>query len=281
MKFKKILFIITCIVTTIILFIYNAFCVNPYQLKVREEYIVSKKLDKTFDGFTIVFFSDLHYGMIDDDFLDKTISYINEFDPDIVIFGGDLVDHYSNNPLNEIQREYLTNSLKNIKTSSGKFAVLGNHDLDSDNTKNAITNILSDADFEIITNKNFNIYNSDKKYFKLIGIDSLALGSPDINEAFDNVDETSFNLTVCHTPDIFDDLPKTSDYLLAGHSHGGQIYLSLLTSLYTPYGSQKYYHGIHNNDGKSLDITNGVGMTNKKIRFAADAEIVVYQLKSN
>ncbi len=281
MKFKKLIIVLVGIAIFAALTYYNAFYVNPYQLKVREEYINNTKLDESFDGFTIVYFSDLHYGVIDDNFLNETVDKINMFDPDLILFGGDLVDHYSNNPLNDEKRATLTAALKSLEAKYGKFAVLGNHDLDSENTKNAITNILNDADFDVLTNESIDIHNDSSASFNLIGIDSLSLGNPDINAAYQNVDENSFNLAICHTPDIFDDIPSYNDYLLAGHSHGGQVYLSFLTSLYTPFGSKNYYHGKYHHDSSILDVTNGVGMTNKSIRLNADAEIVVYQLMSH
>lgn len=242
--------------------------------------IHSSKLDKSFDNFTIVFFSDLHFGMIEDELFYKSLETINDFQPDLILFGGDLVDHYSRAPLNDEDRQKLTDGLTSLNARFGKFAVLGNHDLDSENTKNAITNVLYDAGFEIITNKNINIYNDSNEAFKLIGIDSLSLGSPDVTQAFEGVEETTFNLSLCHTPDIFDEIPNISDYLLAGHSHGGQIYFPFITSLYVPYGSKKYYHGKYHHNNTTLDITNGVGFTNKTIRLNADGEVVVYKLKS-
>lgn len=281
MKLKKIIIISTALLALIGIVYYNAVYINPKQIKVRTEYLKNSKLPSSFNDFTIAYFSDLHYGMVDEIFIVNALSEIENMQPDLILFSGDLVDHYSNNPLNDIQRENITAALKELKAPYGKFAVLGNHDLDSENTKNAITNILTDAGFELITNKNIAIYNDVGDFFKLIGIDSMALGNPDLVSAFEGVDDTSFNLSICHTPDIFDQLPSQNDYLLSGHSHGGQVYLSFLTSFYTPYGSKNYYHGKHHRGDMTLDITNGVGMTAKSIRLNADAEVVIYKLSNN
>ena len=45
-------------------------------------------------------------------------------------------------------------------------------------------------------------------------------------------------------------------------------------------GAEEYYRGSHKLDGMLLDITNGCGTTKADVRFLADAEIVVYTLKS-
>ena len=278
MKFKKLIIILVGIAIFAALTYYNAFYVNPYQLKVREEYINNTKLDESFDGFTIVYFSDLHYGVIDDNFLNETVDKINMFDPDLILFGGDLVDHYSNNPLNDEKRATLTAALKSLEAKYGKFAVLGNHDLDSENTKNAITNILNDADFDVLTNESIDIHNDSSASFNLIGIDSLSLGNPDINAAYQNVDENSFNLAICHTPDIFDDIPSYNDYLLAGHSHGGQIRLPIIGPLYTPKNGHKYVKGYYDLNGTSLYVTSGIGVSRYNFRLFNKPEINFYRL---
>ena len=282
MRFKKIIISSLLLTVVISLTIFNAYKVNPEQLHIRKEVITSTKLDKSFNDFLMVFFSDLHYGEISDEYLDEVIEKINSLDPEVVLFGGDLVDHYSNKPLNDEEREQLINALAKIEAPLGKFAVLGNHDLDSENTKNAITNILEAADFNIITNKSVAIHNFQGASFNLIGLDSLALGNPDIKEAFSLIDESLYNLVLCHTPDIVDELPNSADYMLSGHSHGGQVYIPIVSSQFVPYGSQKHYHGKYQNaNGTILDITNGIGTTAKKVRLNADSEIVAYKFKIN
>ena len=280
MRWKKILITVLLLSGLAMLVAYNALYVNPQQLTIREEKIQDNKLSASFNDTLIVYFSDLHYGQIDDAYLNETVSEIMRLSPDLILFGGDLVDHYSRNPLNDEKRQVLITALASLKAPLGKFAVLGNHDLDSDNTKNAIINILEAADFTILDNQAVKIYNQNGDAFNLVGIDSLALGHPDIDKAFDDVGDELYNLVLCHTPDIFDDLPLSVDYLLAGHSHGGQVYIPFISSFYVPYGCQKYYHGKYDNGNTILDITNGVGTTKEKIRLNADSEIVAYRLHS-
>lgn len=279
---KKVLIILGSVLLCLGLVFLNAFHSNNNQLKVREETITSAKFNKSFNGITIGYFSDLHYGnFIDDGFLDMFKERMNSYNPDVIIFGGDLVDHYSTLSLDDEERVHLVECLSSFNPKFGKYAVLGNHDLDSEEVKATISSLLEESGFKIITNTSTRIYINKNNYFNIVGIDSMSLGEPNIEEAFANVDSTRFTFTVTHCPDIFDDIPKTkTDYVLSGHSHGGQIYIPIVSMFERSYGCEKYYRGKTKDGNTILDISNGVGRTKTNARLNADAEIVIYKLKA-
>lgn len=267
----------------IICIIFDAFAYAPRRVKVRKEEIISNKLGKSFDDFKIVFFSDVHYDeyIVNKD-IEKLVDLINKENPDMVLFGGDLIDRYSQKGyLTQDKRDFLISKLKEIEAPFGKYAVLGNHDTDYIQARIDVTDILENADFEVIINTNKTITKNNES-FKLVGLDTLLWGTLDIDQAYLNVAEDNFVLTVAHCPDSFDYLDKNrTDYVLAAHSHGGQVYLPLINNLYRPIGCKNYFKGKYTVDNTILDITNGFGVTNKSIRLLADAEIVVYTLKAN
>ena len=85
-------------------------------------------------------------------------------------------------------------------------------------------------------------------------------------------------MTVCHTPDSADLVPADlTDYMLAGHSHGGQANLGFI-ALDTPAMAVSYLAGKHViRESFTLDISSGVGTTIKNVRFMTGNEIVVYR----
>ncbi len=280
MKWKKILTIILASLCVIGLCLVNAFLANPRQLKVREETLSSAKIDHDLEGLQIAYFSDLHYGtFIDDAFVTKMADKISEFTPDVILFGGDLVDHLQEHPISEEQKETLIGILKSLKAPYGKYAVLGEQDLENLAVKEAVEEILLSSDFRIITNTSTRIFADRDSSFNLIGIDSLAAGKPQPETAYEGVNPYYYTIVLTHCPDTFDSLPlEKTDYVLAGHSHGGQAYLPILDLFNRKPGCEKYSRGKIVRGESVLDITNGVGMTDKKVRFAADAEIVLYRL---
>ena len=284
MKHKKIIIaVVVTVVLAMCLAFYNMVFINPKRVTVREEVITSSKLPQSFDDFMVVFFSDLHYTTsITKEELSAIVATINSFDPDVILFGGDLVDHYSRNLLDENEESELTSLLKEMKANYGKYAVLGNHDLDSEIIIENVKRILTNADFSVLRNSAVKVRNGGQGYINIVGIDSLMLGEPDVETAYKDVTNENYTIALCHTPDIFDTIPTAkTDLLLAGHSHGGQIYIPFITNYFLPDGAHNYYRGQYYKDATMLDVTNGVGTTKNDLRLFADAEIVVYKFKVN
>ncbi|MEG0076601.1 metallophosphoesterase [Anaerorhabdus sp.] len=279
---QKILLILTILVFLIGGLYYDAFYVAPSRFIVRYETITSKKIPDQLNDVNVLFFSDVHYNsFMDAERFDQVVQLINDTSADIVIFVGDLIDHPSNNIPSEEVISKITEQLKSISAPLGKFAVLGNHDLESSTSKDLVTSILHNADFELLTNRSILIRNKGSEAISLIGIDSQLLGNPDLTTAFASVSPNIFNIVISHTPDIADSLtPDLVDLQISGHSHGGQVYFPIVGSLYTAPNAEIYNKGKYNiNDQFTLDVMNGVGTTRMDVRFLSDAEVVVYRLK--
>ena len=263
---KKIIIIVASFVIVIATCIINATIFNTKQLQTRQVILKSEKINEERSGLLIAYFSDLHYGTyIDNDFLENVISKINDYKPNIIIFGGDLLDN-----INEENKVYLTDVLKTLDAEYGKYAILGDQDKTNEDD---ISKILKDADFKIIDDTNITININNESSINIVGIDN------NFDEAFHGINSNNYTIVVGHYPDLFEDIIDYDfDYMLAGHSHGGQIYIPLINYFFRKQGCQKYYHGKYQEDNKTLDITNGIGRTDNNARFLADAEIVLYRL---
>jgi len=271
-KVKNIVIIVIACLALIALSIYDAIYVNPYQLKIRTETIKNEKISSNLDGLTIAYFSDVYFDDgLDRTYFDKVIKTLNDMNADVVVFGGDLTAHF----LNDEDTAYVTKSLKSINAKLGKYYVLGEYDYEY---KDIVDSIMSNANFKLLDNGFKRVYKNDD-YFYLIGLDSTNLDA----SCFANLDPGHFSLVVAHYPDTFDRLKDaTFDYMLAGHSLGGPVYIPIVNFFNRPVGAQKYFKGKSSSDSKKLDITNGSGLRDKKsARFLADAEIVLYKLESS
>ena len=281
-KAKKILILVISIILVILLGVIHAMMIAPVKINVRQETLESEKIPVSMDEFKIVFFSDVHFNaFVDETRLQNIIDTINIENPDVVLFGGDLFDHPANNMPNEIELSIVTKLMNEIEADKGKFAVLGNHDLESVSTALMVEQVLYDAGFEVLSNKTLRLRNGNSGTITLCGLESGLLGHPDTVTPFETVKNEDYTIVLCHTPDTALELSTSkADLFLAGHGHGGQIYLPLIGAMYRPIGAEEYYRGRHKLDGMLLDITNGCGTTKADVRFLADAEIVVYTLKS-
>ncbi len=256
--------------------------IAPYKINVRNETFESTEIPLSLNGTKIVFIADLHINaFLEFEQYEKLVQQINNQHPDIVLFGGDLFDHPANSiPTDELIKQ-TTDLLKSIEAPLGKFAVLGNHDLESNSTRDMINQLLYDADFELLTNKSIRIRNATNQSIVLAGLDSEMLGYPDEELALENVQEQDFTLVICHTPDTVLTIPTNLvDLFLSGHGHGGQVYIPIIGAYYKANYAEQYYRDKHQIDKTLLDVSNGIGTTKMNIRFLADAEIVVYTLIS-
>lgn len=274
MFIKKIVIIALAAVSLIVLSYFNATKANPNQLKVREETIRSKKINEDLDGFLVVFFSDMNYGdFFDRKKLERMSETVNSFKPDLILFGGDLIDEVET-PMSQEERDFLQESLRSLYARYGKFAVLGDEDMISEDK---IKNILEEAEFEVLNNQIKVIGIAPEARINIIGLNNSKNADPDPSILAD-IDASAYSLVISHCPDLFEEVKGYNvDYMCAGHSRNGQIYFPLINFFYRDAGCQKYYRGKTTRNSTTLDITNGLGQNDYNARLNSDPEIVLYK----
>jgi len=103
------------------------------------------------------------------------------------------------------------------------------------------------------------------------GLSGKNLGLSDL---FPDKQSKEFVLLLKHQPTIRKD--KNFDLQLSGHTHGGQIFpFMCMTKLFFPEHSG--YH--HLAGGKSVYISKGAGTWGPPVRFLAQPEITIIDLK--
>ena len=269
--------LITGFILTIVGIVYDGFNYAPSRIKLNYRYVESEKLHPDLDDLQIAFISDVHYNnFMGKKRFDIVIDKLNNTNPDIVIFLGDLIDEENLENFTENIKNQLLLQLESINAKYGKFAILGESDYHNQEVEDTVNQILFDANFEVIKNDMIKISKDSHNTFQLVGIDSPLNNKADIKNAYKDVNESDFTLTVVHTPDTTKVLPqKQTDLVVAGHSHGGQIKIPLLGQIYNQDLANDYYSGLYNVGLIKLYVTNGVGTTNQDVRIFAPAEIVV------
>ena len=269
---RKVITAIAVILALLVVIYINAVDINPKQLTVREE-IVYQTADTNKD-FLIAYFSDICFNdNIEEEYLTKVINTINQFNPDLIVYGGDLIDVNYQEQFDEEKEVLLINQLAHLNAKYGKYCVLGDQDyFDIDQA----TQIYLSAGFKILDNDNHSI--SDD-LINIVGIQPLINGNPDINKAFLGVDNNHLTFIFSHCPDLFDDIKDYHfDYFLAGHSLGGKNYIPIINYFYRPKGAEKYLHGKVKTNNKVLDITDGIGRLGSNTRLLTENEIVFYNI---
>ncbi|WP_430786256.1 metallophosphoesterase [Virgibacillus flavescens] len=254
---------------------YYAREVEPYLLDIHQEFIASDKITSQFNGFKIVQFSDTHIGFhYSIEQLEKLVKTINEQNPDIIVFTGDLVDA----PNDYNWNTPLTRILGSLKAKYAKYWIYGNHDHGGYGT-NIVKNVMDQSGFKLLQNQHVTI-NIEQESFVLAGIDDVMLGDPNLEKALKQTDSSLFTMLLAHEPDFADRAVEYSvDVQLSGHSHGGQVRLPIIGHLYTPMYAEKYVQGKHQIGNLTLFVTKGIGTTRLPYRFLCKPEIYVYTLQ--
>lgn len=276
-----ILIILLLSITSVFLIIYDGFNSAPSRISINYRYIKDDKINKDLNNLQIAFISDIYFDeFFNEKRLENLTKEINDINPDIVIFLGDLVSDKSSD-LSEESIKILKKNLKKLTPKYGKFAVLGEADYSNEERLKNTKDILFNSDFQTLSNEMLKITKDSNQYFQLVGIDSPLNAKDDVDSAYKNVNKDIFTLTIMHTPDTVKKLPQNkTDLAVAGHSRGGQIKIPLLGQIYNQPLAEVYYSGLYRVGEINLFVTNGIGTSNKDVRIFAPAEIVVYTLQS-
>ena len=247
---------------SIVFMLYTTYISNTWII-VNEKRIINKKIPDSFNGTKIIHFSDLHYGTtMNMNEVKKIVKLINERNPDIVIFTGDLIDdHYD---LENKEQEQIIKQLNSIDSSIGKYAIIGEEDGVSYNT------IMTQSGFNVLNNDYDLIYKDDNNPILINGLSSTLSGLGDITKTLKYYSEANHNsniysISIMHEADNVDDFINTnpSDLYLAGHSHLGEIRLPIIGSLKRIDGSKKYRKAYYKLDNSELYISSGLGIDGK------------------
>ena len=277
---KKILKWLLIIFIIIFLTVIYARYIGTLGFDTKEYTILEKDIPEGFDGIKIVHFSDLHYNRaINITKVEKIVDEINLINPDIVVFTGDLIDR--DVTLSEKDLNKLTNILLKIKAKYGKYAVMGNHDIDYD--MNKVIDIYNGSNFKYLDNEYDIVYNKKNEKIFIGGLNSVTHNKDDISKMmsyFTDNKENMYKIILVHEPDISDKI--VNDYsvnlILAGHSHNGQVRFPIIGPIYTPPYSKKYYDNYYNLDGTNLYISSGLGVSTANYRLWNRPSINFYRI---
>lgn len=219
----------------------------------------------------MVMISDLHLGAVGSESqLETIVSELNTLNPDIVCIAGDFFD----TDYDSIQDpEAALKILKDIRSTYGVYACLGNHD--AGQTVNQMREFLEQADIQVL-NDAYTII--DDRLILAGRLDSSPIGGygtqkrKEFSQFF--VRENSFLpvIVMDHNPMNIHEYSTDADLILCGHTHKGQLFpANLITNaIFTvDYGYyQKDTHSPH------VIVTSGVGSWGMPMRVGTNCEIV-------
>jgi len=192
--------------------------------------------------------------------------------PDVLLLGGDYVTGAATSV------GTLSELLSRCRPPLGTYAVLGNHDLWTDDAH--IQHELSAAGARVLINDNCRLPPPFDQV-SVCGIDDPWTGAVNVAEAFAGAGPIRIFLT--HSPDgLLFLTDEQFDIGFAGHTHGGQVAFPNGTPVLSACGplSRSYRQGRFEVAGRgTLIVGRGIGCSNLPIRLNADPELVICTLR--
>lgn len=266
---KKLMIIIILIIVLIPIY---AFKIEPSLVSVKTTEL-GKKGSK--NQLKVIQLADIHLSESHNvEYLPEIIEKVNNEDPDLIVFTGDLFDNFAKYGAEIDISKYLSQ----LKAKQGKFAVWGNHDYGGGAT-NAYEEIMKESGFTLFNNSGETLKLANGKRMFIGGLDDSILGQPSVPDLLSYRKDEDFSLILTHEPDVATHFNKEGvDLILAGHSHGGQVKLPFTKPIKTRL-AEKYTKGFYKlSDGTQLFVSSGIGTTRINARFGVKPEINAYQV---
>ena len=267
--------------------------IGRWRLAINEIEYSHHDIPTAFNGFKIVHISDLHLSTFDDrpDQLARLVNAINDQNPDLICFTGDMVT------LGTKEALPYTEMLKSLKAKHGVASVMGNHDFliygnrfGSDTTahKNAVEEFaryqIETLGWHLLRNSNMIIQkDSIAEIITILGVDNKSCtnqgfrstNTGDLKAAMNGTQ--GFRILLSHDPTHWaaevvpdTDIPLT----LSGHTHCAQINILGFTPASWAF---EHTQGLYTQEGQTLYINIGLGCT-APFRIGALPEITVITL---
>jgi predicted MPP superfamily phosphohydrolase len=265
--------------------------IGRYQVFVETQNVCFDNLPPQLDGFKIVQISDIHLGSFgkDQKVLKETAKLVEELQPDLLLFTGDIVNNFSD------EMNGFEPFLAELSAKYGKYAIQGNHDygdyyewpdsVSKRNNLNQIENGFTNAGFKLLKNQWDNITVKDTS-FALIGVENWGHRPfpqyANLNIAMKGISANAFKILLSHDPAHWDavvvpqtDIPLT----LSGHTHGGQLGIKIAGIEFSPiYLVQKNWGGLYKSGNQLLYVNRGLGTIGFLGRIEMNPEITLLTL---
>jgi predicted MPP superfamily phosphohydrolase len=252
--------------------------VTRLNFRVEEVDLPVADLHQDLEGLRVLHLSDVHMSkfLSERDFA-RVVDAANELRPQVALMTGDLISSWGD-PL-----DACISQLSRIKADAPMLGCLGNHETyaqverytEEQAAKKGIT-FLRGARRELKFGRGvLNIAGIDYQPFTLRG--------RYLREAAPLVIPGAANLLLSHNPDVFQEAPEQGwQAMLAGHTHGGQVTLEILSKTINPARFlTKYVTGLYVERGAACYVTRGIGTIGIPARVGATPEITFLRLRKS
>ena len=257
---------------------------ESYRPQVNRIEIPLKRLPEAFDGFTIAQLSDFHYEVFSAVPIRKAVGLVNSLRPDLIVLTGDFVTVGAFESRSHSRVHAWTAAvpcaeiLSRLEAPVGRFAILGNHDADSN--PRMVRDVIQSHGVPLLKNQSVAIERGPARIW-LAGVDDALRGTPDLGATIEKIPPQEVIILLAHEPDFADEAALTPvDLQLSGHSHGGQIWIPGIGAPWLPPLGRIYPRGLYQIENLTLYTNVGIGTIHVPIRINCIPEVALITLRT-
>jgi len=258
---------------------FYAWQIEPFWLEFVKLKMPVRNLPKELHGKILMQISDLHVGnKFDYKYLIRSLEKAKEFNPDFVVYTGDFVSSDEG----KVEYDKLIEVLQAcVKGKYATVGILGNHDYGTNWSQEAVAATIS----KLLGDNGISLLRNQQQEFagiNFIGFDDYWGLHFNPGKVMDQLDPTKANIVLCHNPDVCDlnVWGKYKGWILAGHTHGGQVKPPFLAPPILPVKNKEYTAGkFELSDERTLYINRALGHL-IQLRFNVRPEITIFELES-
>jgi len=226
------------------------------------------------DGARIGFVTDTHIGPFTaPEDLARGLSLFDANPPDLLLLGGDYVSE------SNLYARSMADALaaRSFPAPLGLIGVMGNHDLPLGVDR--VRAELERIGVRVLRNDHA-IVDWKGARLAIAGIDDTVVGHADPDRAFSGIPAGIPILSLWHEADFAEEAARRGAFAqLSGHTHGGQVRLPGIGSIWLPPDGQRRDLGLFEVEGMPTYLSRGLGVYRPPVRFHCSPEVTLVTLR--
>jgi len=273
---KRLIWILSILAVLIVLVAASAIALYLYSveqnktIQVTPYTVTDEKIPASFEGKRIVHLSDLH----NKDFNGELARCVKAQQPDIILITGDWISRRDTD-ITAAKQE-----ARELVDIAPTYFVAGNHEAWAP-LWSELSEALAECGVYILSNESV-LWEEEGEAIQLLGMFDTEFSTHIIRDAGPFAREDLYTVFLFHRPEYVEQAAEFEfDLMLSGHTHGGQMRLPLIGSVYAPNQGwfPKYDVGRFEVDDLTMIVTQGLGEATA-MRILTPPEVVVVTLDS-
>ena len=229
--------------------------------------VINKPLKGSQQELKVIAISDVHLGYdTNKQMLRRYVEQINALRPDLILIGGDLIDHN----ITPVIKQHMEEELNRLQAPLGIYMVPGNHDYYSG--INNVRSFLQKTPIRYLADETVQLPNG----LVIAGRDDYSQQRQPLSQLLKNTSKQAPVLLLDHQPRNLNETVKAGvDLQFSGHTHNGQVwpFPLLVRRLFD------LAYGLRRTDDTYQYVSSGLSLWGPPYRIGTQSEIVVFNLQ--